>query len=115
MWNGEGGRVYFYQSELPYDPPSQADWTHDGVNGYASYKVADTVTDHQAIGLGVYCVFYNPVVEDDAIETPSAAGVVLHHMVTEWLGVDDQSAIAHIIDGSGATANSGSREAKTDD
>ena len=26
VWNGNGGRVYFYQSELPYDPPSQAAW-----------------------------------------------------------------------------------------
>jgi hypothetical protein len=115
MWNGEGGRVYFYQSELPYDPPSQADWTHDGVNGYASYKVAEGVTAHQAIGLGVYCVFYNPVVEDDAIETPTAPGVSMHHMVTEWLGVDGSSAIAHVINGGGARADSGSRESRTSD
>ena len=27
------------------------------VNGYASYKVANTVTSHQAYGLGVYGVF----------------------------------------------------------
>ena len=57
LWNGNWGRVYFYQSELPYDPPSQAAWSHDGVNGYASYKVADQVTSHQAYGLGIYaCV-----------------------------------------------------------
>ena len=23
LWNGERGRVYFYQSEIPYDPPDQ--------------------------------------------------------------------------------------------
>ena len=23
-WNGNGGRTYFYQSEMPYDPPNQA-------------------------------------------------------------------------------------------
>ena len=23
LWNGNGGRVYFYQSELPYDVPDQ--------------------------------------------------------------------------------------------
>ena len=48
LWNGNGGRVYFYQSELPYDAPSQSAWSHNGVNGYASYKVANTVTSHQA-------------------------------------------------------------------
>ncbi|MEI9864401.1 MAG: hypothetical protein WDN00_07555 [Limisphaerales bacterium] len=52
------GTAFFYQSELPYDPPSQAAWSHDGVNGYASYKVADSVTSHQAYGLGIYAVFH---------------------------------------------------------
>ena len=28
LWNGDGGRVYFYQSELPYDPPSADGWKH---------------------------------------------------------------------------------------
>ena len=27
LWNGNWGRVYFYQSELPYDPPSQSAWS----------------------------------------------------------------------------------------
>ena len=57
LWNGEGGRVYFYQSELPYDAPDQSRWQHDGVPGYASYKVADSVHRHEAWGLGVYGVF----------------------------------------------------------
>jgi hypothetical protein len=54
LWNGNGGRVYFYQSEDPYDPPDQVSWTSGaGVNGWASYKVADSVTSHEAWGLGV--------------------------------------------------------------
>ncbi len=57
IWNGNGGRVYFYQSEMPYDPPSQVAWSHGGVRGYASYKVGDAVTTHEAWGLGVYCLF----------------------------------------------------------
>ena len=45
LWNGNGGRTYFYQSEIPYDPPNQASYTSaPGVNGWASYKVADGVT-----------------------------------------------------------------------
>ena len=24
IWNGNGGRTYFYQNEMPYDPPNQA-------------------------------------------------------------------------------------------
>ena len=57
VWNGNGGRDYFYQSEMPYDPPSQAGWSHAGVRGFASYKVGDAVKTHEAWGLGVYCVF----------------------------------------------------------
>ena len=26
QWNGNGGADYFYQSEMPYDPPSQSAW-----------------------------------------------------------------------------------------
>ena len=31
VWNGEGGRTVFFQNELPYDPPNQAAWQHDGI------------------------------------------------------------------------------------
>ena len=75
------------------------------MKGYSSYKVADSVTTHDAQGLGIYCVFNNPVVLEDAIETPTASGVALHHMVTEWLGVAPGSAINHIINGQGGTVS----------
>jgi hypothetical protein len=39
LWNGNGGRTYFYQSEIPYDPPNQASYTSaPGVNGWARTK-----------------------------------------------------------------------------
>jgi len=103
VWNGNGGRVYFYQSEMPYDPPSAAAWRHGEVTGYASYKVADSVTSHEAWGLGVYCVFYRaPVVAENAIESPTAPGVKMHHMVTIRLGGGQRgSGINHVINGAG--------------
>lgn len=103
VWNGNGGRVYFYQSELPYDPPSQEAWRHGDTDGYASYKVADAVTTHEAWGLGVYCVFYAaPVVAENAIETPTAPGVKMHHLVTLRLAGQRNSGIRHVINGTGA-------------
>ena len=49
LWNGDDGRTYFYQSEIPYDPPDQASYTSaPGTNGWASYKVADKVANHEA-------------------------------------------------------------------
>ncbi|HWZ92352.1 MAG TPA: coagulation factor 5/8 type domain-containing protein, partial [Polyangiaceae bacterium] len=111
LWNGNGGRLYFYQSEMPYDPPSQAAWQHDGVNGYASYKVADSVTTHEAWGLGTYCSFHSGVVSDNSIETPTAAGVSMHHMMTSWLNGTSGSAIAHIVNGTGNSATQAARQA----
>src|SRR5207244_12638266 len=57
VWNGENGKTIFFQNEMPYDPPNQAAWMHDGVLGYAAYKVADSVTTHEGWGLGSYCFF----------------------------------------------------------
>ncbi len=54
------GRLYFYQSELPYDPPSQSAWNSLTGNGYASYEVADGMTSHEAWGLGVYSLHQRP-------------------------------------------------------
>ncbi len=104
VWNGNGGRVYFYQSEMPYDPPSQEAWQHEGVTGYASYKVADKVTSHEAWGVGVYCVFYAaPVIAENAIETPTAPGVKMHHLVAIRLSGQRNSGIRHVINGTGAS------------
>jgi hypothetical protein len=102
IWNGEGGRVYFYQSEMPYDPPTPAAWRHGDVSGYASYKVGDNVKTHEAWGLGIYCVFYDAaVVAEDAIETPITPGVNMHHMVTIRLNGKPASGIRHVINGTG--------------
>ena len=92
MWNGNGGSVYFYQSELPYDPPSQSAWMSSTTeNGYPSYKVADTVTTHRGQGIGVYSVFDNNVTADNAIETPTATGVVMNHTGSRYRSRRDPS------------------------
>jgi hypothetical protein len=113
LWNGDGGRIYFYQSEIPYDVPSQARWTHDAQNGYASIRLSGTIGQFDARGLGIYCYFNNPVVLDNAIETPTAAGVVFQHIVTQWFKNAAGSAINHIINGTGAAVNSTNAGATT--
>jgi len=101
VWNGNGGRTYFYQSEIPYDPPNQPAYTSaPGVNGWASYKVADSVTRHEAWGLGIYSVFLQPnVVLTRAIEVPVAPAVRFHHVITVALG--DKGEISNVIDNKG--------------
>lgn len=103
LWNGNDGRVYFYQSEIPYDPPHQDAYKSEkgARNGYASYKVADAVTSHEAWGLGVYSYFRDaPVKLENAIEAPEAAKI--HHMTTVWLNGTPGSEITHVVNGKGS-------------
>jgi len=101
LWNGNGGRTYFYQSEIPYDPPDQPSFTSSpGTNGWASYKVSDKVTSHEAWGLGIYSVFRHPnVTLTRAIEVPRLPGVRFHHMIT--VALDDKGEISNVIDDKG--------------
>ena len=107
LWNGGGGRTYFYQSEIPYDPPDQADWRSTAsTNGWASYKVADGVKAHEAWGLGIYSVFRHPnAVLTHAIEVPHTPDVKFHHMIT--VALDNLGEISNVIDNVGGPAKPG--------
>ncbi|QKW23421.1 RICIN domain-containing protein [Kitasatospora sp. NA04385] len=106
IWNGNNGRTYFFQNELPYDPPNQAAWMNGSTRGYPAYKVADSVTAHEAWGLGSYAYFnVNPaVVEEHSFEVPNRSGVRFHDMVTVSLG--GTGTIAHVINSTGGPSNS---------
>ena len=110
LWNGNGGRTYFYQSEIPYDPPDQQSYTSGvdakggRINGWASYKVADSVTSHEAWGLGVYSVFRHPnVVLTRAIEVPTVPGVRFHHMIS--VALDNLGEISNVINSTGGATS----------
>ncbi|MER5966076.1 RICIN domain-containing protein [Streptomyces sp. NPDC002057] len=106
IWNGNRGRTYFYQNEMPYDPPNQAAWMNGSTQGYAAYKVADSVTSHQAYGLGSYCYFnVNPgVTAEHAIEAPHRPDVRFRNMVTVSLG--GTGTIRHVVNDRGGPSNS---------
>ncbi len=106
LWNGNGGETIFYQSELPYDPPSQAAWTDGKANGYPSYAVAKNVTTHQAYGLGIYSFFNQGIniIEDNAITAPDLSGVVFEDAGTVFLNGMGQ--ITSVINGQGGPVNS---------
>jgi hypothetical protein len=105
LWNGNGGRTYFLQNEQPYDPPSNAAWRSDGT-GYPAYKVADSVTSHEAWGLGSYCYFNaNPAVHSaNGFQAPANGGVKLHNIFTISLA---SGTIDHVVNsiGDAATAD----------
>jgi hypothetical protein len=101
IWHGNGGRTYFYQSEIPYDPPHQYAYRSTPVtDGWASYKVTDNVTSHEAWGLGIYSVFRHPGVKlSRAIEVPRHPGVKFHDMITVCLGNNGE--ISNVINDKG--------------
>ncbi len=105
LWNGNNGRTYFYQSEIPYDPPDQASYgSAPGTNGWAAYKVSNDVTSHEAWGLGIYSVFLHPgVTLTRAIEVPKTPDVKFNHMITVALG--DYGEISHVINDLGEAAS----------
>jgi hypothetical protein len=104
IWNGEDGKTIFFQNEMPYDPPNQAAWAHDGVNGFAAYKIADGVKTHEAWGLGSYCFFnVDPTIHATrAFEVPVTPGVKLHDILTVSLG--GVGTIDHVVNDTGAAA-----------
>jgi len=94
--------VVFYQNELPYDPPTQADWTaDDGTLGWAAYKVADDVQRHTLWGGGVYVFNRNDpsIVTENGYEVPTTPGVVLNHIMTKNLS--GPGTINHVVNGVG--------------
>ncbi|MBO0868549.1 MAG: adenylyl cyclase [Micromonosporaceae bacterium] len=104
IWNGEQGTTIFFQNELPYDPPNQAAWQHDGVLGWAAYKVAPAVRTHELWGGGSY-VFTNvdpSIHAAHGFEVPDTPGVRLHDVLTVNLSA---GTIDHVVNDTGAPVN----------
>ena len=106
IWSGERGVVVLYQNELPYDPPTQADWQRpDGTLGYAGYLVSPEVTTHHLYGGGSYVFNQNnpSIVTERGFEVPETPGVRLHHLLTVNLGA---GTIRHVVNDVGDQVDS---------
>ncbi|MBF4485646.1 hypothetical protein [Flavobacterium sp. CSZ] len=109
LWLGERGRTYFFQNEPPYDAPNQASWSSQGgrVDGYAAFKVANTVKEHQSIGMGSYAVFTGTdgkVNKKNGFEAPNSPNVKLEKMcITRFAGPGNIQNVINGIGGSTAT------------
>ncbi len=102
FWAGENGKTIMFQNEMPYDPPNQAAWQHNGVLGWAAYKVADWVKTHEGWGLGSYCFFnVDPTIHASrAFEVPVTPGVKLHDILS--LSITNHGTIDHVVNDVGA-------------
>jgi hypothetical protein len=104
IWNGDRGTTILYQNELPYDPPTQADWMNGDVEGWAGYKVGDRVRSHTLYGGGVYVFNRNdPTIHtENGFEVPDRPGVRMHHIMTVNLSA---GIIDHVVNGLGEPAD----------
>lgn len=82
LWKGNGGFVGFYQSEIAYDVPSNERWTSDvGGKGWASFEVAQDVSQFTAFGVGIYSNFWVTGIElDCAMRVPEGSGIRLKYV-----------------------------------
>ncbi|WP_438484049.1 coagulation factor 5/8 type domain-containing protein [Streptomyces sp. S186] len=102
QWYGQRGRTVFLQNEKAYDAPNQAAVQDGDTKGYAAYKVADSVTTHEAWGLGSYC-YYNVdpgIVQHHGFAAPDAPGVKFHDLLVVSLG--GKGRFEHVINETGA-------------
>jgi len=111
MWNGNGGADIFFQNEMPYDPPSQTAWMEaPGVDGWAAFKVANTVTSFKGYGMGSYSFFNQGVniFAANAFEVPVTLPTAsLNDLLTIFLDATNGSGgILNVVNGSGGSSTS---------
>jgi hypothetical protein len=101
QWSGENGRVYFYQSEFPYDVTSDYQ-----TNGYVSYRVLPSVQTHEAYGVGAYSYFRDNVVfATSGFACGSSPNVRFTSALTVFL--NGNGGITHVINDLGDSVMSG--------
>ena len=109
VWNGNDGRVVFFQNEMPYDVPSQAAWMEaPNVDGYPALKIADSVKRFSGYGMGSYS-FFNQGIDiyaDHAFEVPDTlpAGS-LNDLLTIFLDAKNgRGGILHVVNDTGGSS-----------
>lgn len=109
IWNGNGGKVVFFQNELAYDVPSQAAWMEaPGVDGWAAFKVGDRVRTFNGYGMGSYS-FFNQGIDifaANAFEVPkNLAPGSLHNLLTIFLDpTNGKGGIQNVVNGVGGSS-----------
>jgi hypothetical protein len=108
IWNGNRGTDIFFQNEMPYDPPSQAAWMEaPDVDGWAAFKVANSVTSFSGYGMGSYSYFNQGVniYAAHALEVPDTLPASsLHDMLTIFLSTAGFGGIEHVVNDTGGSS-----------
>ena len=94
VWEGERGRVYFYQCELPYDVSTE------NYGSRVGYLVTEQVRKHEVWGIGIYCFFRDAeCLVKQAIRTPSSTRIRTVNVFTQYL--KGKGGILSVLNGKG--------------
>jgi hypothetical protein len=108
IWKGNNGTDIFFQNEMPYDPPSQAAWMEaPGVDGWAAFKVANSVTKFKGYGMGSYSFFNQGVniYAANAFEVPTTLPAEsMNDLLTIFLSTAGSGGILNVIDNTGGSS-----------
>jgi hypothetical protein len=106
-WNGQNGKVIFFQNENPYEVPNQASWMASASQkGYPALYIPNSVTSFQGYGLGSYSYFNQGVDIHNAMafQVPQTSGVQLHDLLTVFL--NGSGGIDSVVNGTGKAVSS---------
>ena len=108
IWSGQGGTDVFFQNELPYDPPTQADWNESSTfSGYPAFQVANNVKTFKGYGMGSYVVFIDTTATlnvTEAFQAPEVPGVQFNDVFGVWIG--GSGGLDSVVNGTGGPVTS---------
>jgi hypothetical protein len=118
VWNGQNGQDFFFQNEMPYDPPSQAAWMQTpSIDGYPAFEVSPNVSSFHGYGMGSYSFFDQglPIFATQAFEAPVKTNVRFTDLLTIFLNATGGSGgINSVIDGVGAPSVASNADSPVD-
>jgi hypothetical protein len=108
VWSGQGGTDVFFQNELPYDPPTQADWNESSTfTGYPAFQVANNVKTFKGYGMGSYVVFIDTTATlnvTEAFQAPEVPGVQFNDVFGVWIA--GSGGLNSVVNGTGGPVTS---------
>ncbi len=108
VWNGKDGTDFFFQNEMPYDPPSQAAWMENATtDGYPAFKITHSAAGFQGYGMGSYSFFDLGVqiFAANAFEVDDTPDVQLHDLFTIFLNATGgYGGIDNVVNGVGGSS-----------
>jgi hypothetical protein len=108
VWSGQGGTDVFFQNELPYDPPTQADWNESSTfSGYPAFQVANNVKTFKGYGMGSYVVFIDTTATlnvTEAFQAPEVPGVQFNDVFGVWIA--GSGGLNSVVNGTGGPVTS---------